>query len=696
MMKITTVISKKTVLALAVAAGFWTQAAETAKPDGADRADWFRDAQYGLFVHWGCYSVPAKGEWYLNQSQMDPQDYRRFAEAFKADKYDARAWAKMAKRWGMRYAVFTTRHHDGYAMWDSKVNPWNCMNVGPRRDILKAFVEAFRAEGLKVGYYYSPANWSDPDYAGYGVRGWPRGANPWKGEEERKRFVAYYKAEFAELMGKYGEPDLVWWDGCIPRGLEGDVLLKDLRKAHPNLVWNNRMGSPYDFRCCEQEIAQPRNWAGPWEACMTLNRNWGYAADDHDWKSPADVLDMLLECQSGGGNLLLNVGPKPDGTIPAESVAILDCAGKTLARPAVMDALRVYDKAVANRGDAKMLRRVFEKAERGGEIRIAVMGGSITEGARAASKEGQWGSVFADGWRELFPKAKVTFRNVGVGATGSVIGAFRYSRDVSPFKPDLVAFEFSVNDPETDESRLSMEGLVRHAVREGAAVMLLGMVNQAGRSAQAQHLAAVRAYGAPFVSYRDAVMSMIGKGKWKWEDVAADGVHPNPHGHALAGELMNLFVRESWMRFRRERQAVVKVPDPVVTKPFEKGSFTPFGELKDAACEGFRPYAEPRWGTGLEATNAGARVTFSFEGTNAAFLYRKGDQPLGKVKVIVDGEELKERPDGFEKKWWWHTPAFWICRGKQGKHVVTVETTGEKNPDSKGCGFRLSVLMVEP
>lgn len=370
--------------------------------------------------------------------------------------------------------------------------------------------------------------------------------------------------------------------------------------------------------------------------------------------------------------------------------------GTLSARPGVKDALAVYDKAVASYGDARMLSRIFEKAERGEEIRISVMGGSITEGAHAATKEGQWGSVFAAGWRELFPKAKVVFKNAGVGATGSDIGAYRYAYHVSPFKPDLVAFEFAVNDPAIDSSRRSMEGLVRHAIREGAAVMLLGMTNKDGMNAQKQHLEAIRGYGVPFVSYRDAVMPMVRAGTWKWEDVSADRVHPNPRGHALAGELMNLFVREARMRFRSGVAGAVTLPDPEVVKPFERGVFTPFAELADVKREGFSPYDESRWGKGLAATNAGARVTFAFAGSSAAFLYRRGDQPLGKVKITVDGKELEERPDGYEKKWWWHTPTFWLCRDRPGKHVVVIETTGEKHAESKGCGFRLAALMVEP
>lgn len=656
--------------------------------DAADRTDWFRDAQYGLFIHWGCYAVPAKGEWYLNKSQMDPAAYRAFSEQFKPEKFDAAEWAKMAKRWGMKYVVFTTRHHDGYAMWDSSVNPWNAAKVGPRRDILGELVPALRKEGLRVGYYYSPANWSNPDYAGYRVRGWPSSRN-WKDEVARKCFNDYYQAEFRELMEKYGVPDLVWWDGCLPdpKDLDAPALLGELRGKYPNLIWNNRHGDPCDFHCAECEVRRPKG-SRLWEACMTLNRNWGFCAADHDWKSPADVIDMLLACRRDGGNLLINVGPKPDGTIPAESVTVLDEVGRFLEREGVRDALGIYPHAIVYDGDSRMLRRVIDKAEAGGEVRIAVMGGSITEGARAGSQDRQWGSVFAQGWRELFPKATIVYRNCGIGATGSEIGAFRYERDVASFKPDLVVVEFGVNDQEGEAATQQMRGIIRHALRTKSSVMLLEMAKKNGTNAQKSHLVAARECGAPVISYRDAVTNAFAEGTLRWDDIGADGVHPNRRGHALAGELLNLYVRDTYRLYRHERTSRPPIPDIVQKFPFERGSFTPAGELKLDVCRGFEVYEESRWGKGLASTNAGDRVEFSFDGRSAAILYRRGKLPLGKAKVTVDGEELATHPDGRGDNWWWHTPSLWLVKDKPGRHKVVIETLD--------VGFKFCVLMVEP
>lgn len=661
-------------------------------------ADWFRDAGYGLFIHWGPYAVPAQGEWHLNRSQMDPAEYAKFADGFTAERFDAKDWAAKAKRWGMKYVVFTTRHHDGFAMWDSSVNPFNAKACGPKRDILGELVPALKAEGLKVGFYYSPANWSRKDYAGYRVKGWPNG-KAWP-ESDRRSFVAYYKAEFAELLGKYGAPDYVWWDGCIPKGLDGETLLKALKAKYPAMLLTDRMGEPFDVRCCELEIRPPKESGVLWESCMTLNRSWGYNKDDSEWKSPAQVIDMLLACRAGGGNLLLNVGPKADGTIPEESVRILDEVGLFLSREGVGDALAVYPDAVAARGNPLGLRRVFDKAERGETLRIAVIGGSITEGAQAGGKDRQWGTLFADGWRELFPKAKVEYLNAAVGATGSLIGAFRYAQHVSPFKPDVLGVEFSVNDPDNDESRQAMEGIIRHAQREGTAVVLLGMLRKDGTSAQTAHLAAAKKYGVPFVSYRNGVSRRLASGAWTWEEISPDQVHPNRRGHALAGELMNLFVRDELRRYRVERTAKPTVPHPAVTEPFEQGSFTPFAELPLTENRGFVPYKEKRsgWGHGLLSTNAGDRVVFTFTGSTAALLYRHGDLPcgMGRAKVTVDGVELAVRPCGYQKgHWWWYTPSLWLCRDKPGTHTVEVETLPAEKPGDQ-VGFRLCVLMASP
>lgn len=369
-------------------------------------------------------------------------------------------------------------------------------------------------------------------------------------------------------------------------------------------------------------------------------------------------------------------------------------------RDGVREAVEIYPDAVPERGNPLALWRVFDKAERGGTIRVAVMGGSITEGASAGGREHQWGTLFAGGWRELFPKAKIEFRNAGVGATGSLIAACRYTQDVASFKPDVLALEFSVNDPHNDDARRTMEGLIRRAFHEKTAVILLGMTTKNGTSAQTQHLAAARACGAPYVSYRDGVMRRIKAGAWKWEDVGADGIHPNRHGHAIAGALMTLFVRDELRRYREVRTAWPSLSQSQERFPFDHGIFTPFAKVALRENRGFVPYREARtsWGTGLVSTNAGDRVAFSFTGSAGAFLYRQGNltSGSGRVKVTVDGVEQPEHPFGYVKdRAWWYTPIHWLCRDKAGTHTVKIETLPAEKPGDP-VGFRLAVLMVEP
>ena len=293
------------------------------------RSEWFNEARYGLFIHWGAYSKAARGEWIMNRELIPVEEYRRlYAEHFAAEHFDPADWAAKAVRWGMGYAVLTTRHHDGFAQWDSKVNPYNSTQMGPKRDLVAEYVRAFRAAGLKVGLYYSPANWSHPDYPGGYFRDWP-GEGDWKDEAARQRFIAYYRAELQELMTGYGKIDYLWFDGCIPGNLEGDETLKMLRELQPGMIINNRLGEPFDVKVSEQTIT-PAEPGHDWEACMTLNDNWGFHAGDHNWKKPADVINLLLTCAQGDGNLLLNIGPRADGIIPQESVDILDTVGEWL------------------------------------------------------------------------------------------------------------------------------------------------------------------------------------------------------------------------------------------------------------------------------------------------------------------------------------------------------------------------------
>lgn len=297
------------------------------------RCSWFNEARYGLFIHWGAYSVGGRGEWVMNRERIPKDVYLRdFVEKFHAEKYDPTDWAEKAKHWGMGYIVLTTRHHDGFALWDSDVNPYNAAKLGPKKDLVSAYAEAVRAAGLKVGFYYSPAAWIHPDYPGPFYRDWPDDPSTWRSPEHRSRFIEYYRAELKELLTRYGKVDYLWFDGCAPWGdLDGDETMKMCRALQPGIIINNRLGKPYDVENCEQQIC-PADDGQDWEACMTAaSRAWGYAKC-RVWKHREDVIAMLLTCAGNAGNLLINVGPKPDGTMPDEAVNLFDSVGEWMKR----------------------------------------------------------------------------------------------------------------------------------------------------------------------------------------------------------------------------------------------------------------------------------------------------------------------------------------------------------------------------
>ena len=295
------------------------------------RLDWFNEARYGMFIHWGAYSVGGRAEWIANRERIPRDEYiERYVNRWKAEKYDPAQWAQLAADAGMKYVVLTTRHHDGFALWDSKVSEFTAARMGPKRDLLRPFVEAVRAAGLRVGFYYSPAAWYHPDYPGAYHRDWP-GKDDWRDGEARERFIAYYTDQVRELLTGYGKVDILWWDGVAPSDLKSPEINEEARRLQPDILINERQGEPYDYRNCEQAI-RPAPEGQSWEACMTLNGSWGYHAGDTDWKSPRDVIGMLAMTARGAGNLLLNIGPRPDGTVPERSAEILREVGSWLKR----------------------------------------------------------------------------------------------------------------------------------------------------------------------------------------------------------------------------------------------------------------------------------------------------------------------------------------------------------------------------
>lgn len=289
-----------------------------------ERLQWFAQARYGLFMHWGLYSVLGRGEWVFNRERWEMTDYAKLADQFNAEHYDPKTWAMLARGAGMRYAVLTSKHHEGFCLWDSKTCTFNATNSAAKRDLFGEYVQAFRDAGLKVGVYYSLGDWYNPD--------WARG---FQGDEAAyQRFMDYTRALLTELLTDYGKIDILWYD--LPQcytALQWQAvdLNHMLRNLQPDIIINNRAYTSEDFGTPEQHVT-----AAPvgrlWESCMTLNGHWGYSPYDTEYKSPKDIAVNLATVASGGGNLLLNVGPDPQGRIPDQAQQILSQVGDWLKR----------------------------------------------------------------------------------------------------------------------------------------------------------------------------------------------------------------------------------------------------------------------------------------------------------------------------------------------------------------------------
>ena len=289
--------------------------------DRIRRMKWWHEAKFGMFIHWGLYAVIGRHEWAMEQEAIPVAEYENLADQFRPKKNAARAWAKLARKAGMKYMVMTTKHHEGFCLFDTETTDYCAPKRACGRDLVAEYVEAARAEGLKVGFYYSLMDWHHPD-----------GSACREDEEARKRFVAYIHAQVRELCSNYGTLDILWYDVSWPldaKGWESRKLNRMVRKLQPKILINNRSKLPEDFSTPEQHIRAEESKDGRgWEACMTMNGSWGYHRSDDDWKSPKQCIRNLITCARDGGNYLLNIGPKPSGAIPKPSIKILTKVGK--------------------------------------------------------------------------------------------------------------------------------------------------------------------------------------------------------------------------------------------------------------------------------------------------------------------------------------------------------------------------------
>ena len=325
------------------------------KEDYMKRMEWYTQARFGMFLHWGLYSIPARGEWIRSFEKLTDEEYGKYFEEFNPVDYDPKKWAKLAKKAGMKYMVLTAKHHDGFCLFDSGYTDFKATNTKCGRDLIKEYVEAVRAEGLKVGLYYSLLDWHHEDYPHFSDGAHPMYQNPAYPDEGRvwERYVEYLHNQVRELCTNYGKIDILWFDYSFGE-YSGEKwgatrLVNMVRQLQPGVIIDNRLevsgsglGSlasgnplPYhgDFVSPEQIIPQEgiRDINGNpliWEACFTMNDSWGYNLKDKYFKPAPMLIRKLVECVSKGGNMLLNVGPDARGNFPEESVSRLKEIGK--------------------------------------------------------------------------------------------------------------------------------------------------------------------------------------------------------------------------------------------------------------------------------------------------------------------------------------------------------------------------------
>jgi len=316
----------------------------------SERMRWFREARFGMFIHWGLYSIPAGrwngkeipgiGEWIMNRASIPVADYKALASKFNPTQFSAAEIVGLAKSAGMKYIVITSKHHDGFAMFDSKANPFNIVQATPfKRDPLKELAEECRTQGIKLGFYYSQdQDWTAPGGAAYKTGDHKPPTYHWDPAQDGS-FADYLhqKAipQIREILSNYGEyPAIVWFDtptkDMTPE-LAGEIV--KVLNDHPKLIWNNRLGGGYsgDTETPEQYIPAQGYPGRDWESCMTMNDTWGYKQDDTNFKSTETLLRNLIDIASKGGNYLLNIGPMSTGQVPPAEVERLQEMGNWLA-----------------------------------------------------------------------------------------------------------------------------------------------------------------------------------------------------------------------------------------------------------------------------------------------------------------------------------------------------------------------------
>jgi len=312
-----------------------------------ERMAWWTNDRFGMFIHWGLYALPARHEWVKNQERITDENYQKYFDNFNPDLYNPREWAKMAKAAGMKYAVITTKHHEGFCLFDSKFTDYKATKTQYGKDLLKEWVDAFRAEGLKIGFYYSLIDWHHPDFTVDRVHPQRTDDKAKLAELNKNRDMGKYREylhnQVRELLTNYGKVDMLWLDYSYPgengkdnKDWDSEKLIKMVRQLQPSILVNDRLDlkdyeDGWDFTTPEQyKVAKWPEVNGKkvaWETCQTFSGSWGYYRDEHTWKDTKQLLVLLIESVSKGGNLLLNVGPTARGTFDERAESALSSMG---------------------------------------------------------------------------------------------------------------------------------------------------------------------------------------------------------------------------------------------------------------------------------------------------------------------------------------------------------------------------------
>ncbi len=308
----------------------------TSKSTETDRAAWFRNARFGMFIHWGLYSITARDMWYYSHEKVPKKKYEKLFTRFNPVDYNPSQWAELAKDAGMKYAVITTKHHDGFCLFDSKLTNFKITNIPYGKDLIKPWVEAFRGVGLKVGFYYSLLDWHHPHYT-LDI------FHPQRDDEEAKaekrdwsQYVSYLHGQLRELLTNYGKIDILWsdnsYEGKRAKEWKAEEIVRMAREINPEILINNRLGLLEDFTTPENHVPdeslKEENKPRTWESCVTIGQSWGYYRQDPKNKSTTRLIRMLVDIVSKDGNLLLNIGPTPRGRIQDEFVTNLGEIGQ--------------------------------------------------------------------------------------------------------------------------------------------------------------------------------------------------------------------------------------------------------------------------------------------------------------------------------------------------------------------------------